>query len=477
MLLLSLVESQSDEESGHEEAAISEANQLETNRMEAAGMEPTSTEVHRTEATKSEREESSEEDETPLMRFLKANRELLQTTAPRPQQQQPVATTFIKKEIEDRDVNQPVEDPISEGGMLISNLHLLAEIATRQSPSPPGPKQEPDENVATTSLMRMTARVPPATAGLHLFPLSAVCGRQEDNRDPPVGTFCAARPLAGTPTVLYPLQQQQQQQQHVSASGLLIRAGGHLTLDPRSSSLLLASEGSILLRRSDLFYPNTGATATVGAAGQQHQAAQTATLFSLVGLQPIMSIAESGGSAAAPALGAGRGGEEDDQQQPKYILPDKNGDNPMGLSAGQGASASSSSSSSSCSSRSSSSRESSPKSFSDSPLSLETSGGGGGGGGRVRCAHCGRICSTLAHLNNHIRSVHSADRLNCPKTLQCGQCSKMFGRNSHLVEHVRTVHEGRKRVYQRAQCKDCGKEFARQCSLNQHLSTSHGKQF
>ena len=108
MLLLSLVESQSDEESGHEEAAISEANQLETNRVEAAGMEPTSTEVHRTEATKSEREESSEEDETPLMRFLKANRELLQTTAPRPQQQQPVATTFIKKEIEDRDVNQPV---------------------------------------------------------------------------------------------------------------------------------------------------------------------------------------------------------------------------------------------------------------------------------------------------------------------------------------------------------------------------------
>ena len=93
--------------------------------------------------------------------------------------------------------------------------------------------------------------------------------------------------------------------------------------------------------------------------------------------------------------------------------------------------------------------------------------------GIIRCDLCGRICSTLAHLNNHIRSVHNNEKSSVPKTIQCKLCPKMFGRSSHLAEHIKTVHEGRKRVYERKACAKCGKEFARQCSLNQHISACH----
>jgi hypothetical protein len=359
----------------------------------------------------------------------------------------------------------------------------LAEIATRQSPSPPSGgttviKPEPDELVATTSLKEKAATRRPALPGL--IPLAAVsmyAGRNggagkaaQIGEDHQSGTTAASNVLFST--------------EHYEAAGDGLLSYSGMESQPLvTQSRLVASgggDGLLMGRKGDVcVYPDTGRTAaifyptaTAGSQGATGSAAQTATLFTLSGLQPFMSSSEVRRSTASP--GAARE-EGEGAPEPKYILPDVESNRQGSYIKTTSAEDAKAQQTNSCSSSasSSSSRESSPKS-SDSPRSLDAANGGSG---RVRCTHCGRICSTLAHLNNHIRSVHSTERPSCPKHLKCERCGKLFGRNSHLVEHVRTVHEGRKRVYQRAQCKDCGKEFARQCSLNQHLSTSHGKQF
>jgi hypothetical protein len=422
-------------------------------------------------------DESEDEKETPLMKFLKANRELLRPS----QQRNPPGNKdhHVAIKAEAVETSDPVTEAAGSGGapLLISNLHLLAEIATRQSPSPPSggttcTKPEPDELVATTSLKEKAATRRPALPGL--IPLAAVsmyAGRNgvadqaakiDENQS---GTTAASGVLFST--------------EHYEAAG-----DGLLSYSGMESRPLVAQsrpvagggfDGLLMGRNGDVsLYPGTGRTtaifyptATAGSQGAAASAAQTATLFTLSGLQPIMSSSEVRRSTASPGAAKEEG---DGAPEPKYSLPDVESNRQDSYRKTTSAEDAKGQQTNSCSSSasSSSSRESSPKS-SDSPRS--------GSGGRVRCTHCGRICSTLAHLNNHIRSVHSTERPSCPKHLKCERCGKLFGRNSHLVEHVRTVHEGRKRVYQRAQCKDCGKEFARQCSLNQHLSTSHGKQF
>jgi hypothetical protein len=463
--------------------SMSEASRLPERRTVASmKIWPTAKAAGNLDASKGHEEENIEDEkETPLMKFLKANRELLRPS----QQRNPPGNKDhnIAIKAEAVETSDPVTEAAGSGGAphLISNLHLLAEIATRQSPSPPSGgttfvKPEPDELVATTSLKEKAATRRPALPGL--IPLAAVSMYAGRNG----GAGMVAQigenqsETTGASNVLFSTERHQ-----ASGDGLLSYSGMESQPLVTQSRLVAGEGGGVTGRNGDVsVYQGTGHTAAIfypaAAAGSQGAAAaspaQTATFFTLSGLQPIMSSSEVSRSTASP--GAARE-EGEGAPEPKYILPDVES-NRQGsyrkTTSGEDAKAQQTNSCSSSAS-SSSSRESSPKS-SDSPRSLDAASGRSG---RVRCTHCGRICSTLAHLNNHIRSVHSTERPSCPKHLKCERCGKLFGRNSHLVEHVRTVHEGRKRVYQRAQCKDCGKEFARQCSLNQHLSTSHGKQF
>jgi hypothetical protein len=463
--------------------SMSEASgRLERKTVASMKIWPTAKAAINLEGSRGHGEENSEDEkETPLMKFLKANRELLRPS----QQRNPPGNKdhHVAIKAEAMETSDPVTEAAGSGGapLLISNLHLLAEIATRQSPSPPSGgttfvKPEPDELVATTSLKEKAAARRPALPGL--IPLAAVSmyagrngGAGKEICEQQSGTTAASNVLFST-------------ERHQAAGDGLLSYSGMASRPLVTQSRLVSGEkgdGLLMGRNGDVsVYPGTGRTAAVfypaatagGQGAAAASAAQTATLFTLSGLQPIMSSSEVRRSTASP--GAAREEEGEGAPEPKYILPDVESnrqDSYRKTTSGEDAKGQQTNSCSSSAS-SSSSRESSPKS-SDSPRSLDAAASGG----RVRCTHCGRICSTLAHLNNHIRSVHSTERPSCPKHLKCERCGKLFGRNSHLVEHVRTVHEGRKRVYQRAQCKDCGKEFARQCSLNQHLSTSHGKQF
>jgi hypothetical protein len=411
-------------------------------------------------------EDRPKEDETPLMRFLKANRELLQTSVgseqEQPQQLGETTTAPSKSNASQQQLEEGENG--DKTSLMTSNLHLLAEIATRESPSPEQPTDEHMASTSTLSDRQTTTARPLPPPGLHLLPLSVLTGRGSR----PVGPI---REEARTSQPAVPHPAAVEQPAAASGGGLVLGAGTQLAALDLRAPVLLAKDGGqrLVLGRPDLLYTVQGAAAAtailypMATTGPPLAAAQTATLFSLGGLQPIMSVSESRRPVAEDAASNATAAVPTSGLQESTPLP-RSLESTKEQSRDQTASSSSASSSSS--------RESSPKSSSDSQPSLLEAGRR-----RVRCAHCGRICSTLAHLNNHIRSVHSNQRLHYPKTMQCGHCSKMFGRNSHLVEHVRTVHEGRKRVYQRAQCKDCGKEFARQCSLNQHLSTSHGKQF
>jgi hypothetical protein len=326
--------------------------------------------------------------------------------------------------------------------------------------------------VATTSLLRdrpertaLVAQMPLRPAGLHLMPIEALSSglpRQTNSRVGPRLTVSSLQypVVAGDSRLIH----------HSSAVDPLVLDTRPLLLATVDSS----SSSAQLQQFPGLLYPSFMPPVT---------AAAVSSVFSLAGLQPVMSISSEAGRSSSTAAVNRRENNGDEDHTPAYILPDLLSESSPHAHLGPAApgmlgtgghfsrTATTTASSYSSSNSSSSSRESSPKS-SDSPA---TTARGTAVGGRIRCQHCGRICSTLAHLNNHVRSVHSLERLNGPKTLQCGQCPKMFGRRSHLMEHLRTVHEGRKRIYQRARCKECGKEFARQCSLNQHLSTSHGK--
>jgi hypothetical protein len=463
--------------------SVSEASgRLERKTVASMKLWPTAKAAVNLEAGRGHGEDESEDEkETPLMKFLKANRDLLRPS----QQRNPPGNKdqHVAIKAEAMETSDPVTEAAGSGGapLLISNLHLLAEIATRQSPSPPSGgttviKPEPDELVATTSLKEKAATRRPALPGL--IPLAAVsmyagrnggageaaaiCEQQSGTTAASNGLFstehCEAAGdglLSYSGLELRPVVTRSRPMAGESGEGLLTGRNGDVSVYPDAG------------RTAAIFYPAATATATAGGQGAAAaSAAPTATLFTLSGLQPIMSSSEVRSGAARE--------EGEGAPEPKYILPDVESHRQDSYRKTTPAEDAKGQQTNSCSSSasSSSSRESSPKS-SDSPRSLDATASGG----RVRCTHCGRICSTLAHLNNHIRSVHSTERPSCPKHLKCERCGKLFGRNSHLVEHVRTVHEGRKRVYQRAQCKDCGKEFARQCSLNQHLSTSHGKQF
>jgi hypothetical protein len=124
-------------------------------------------------------EDRPKEDETPLMRFLKANRELLQTSVgseqEQPQQLGETTTAPSKSNASQQQLEEGENG--DKTSLMTSNLHLLAEIATRESPSPEQPTDEHMASTSTLSDRQTTTARPLPPPGLHLLPLSVLTGR------------------------------------------------------------------------------------------------------------------------------------------------------------------------------------------------------------------------------------------------------------------------------------------------------------
>ena len=331
----------------------------------------------------------------------------------------------------------------------LSNLDLLAEIALRQSPEvklEPLEREEeleekhspPPTSLSTLAQVVGSRQRSNSLNSARLYPAAAATG-QEEQRHPlthlPPGTIIINPRSPGTVA-------ERSQGGGESAAALVVQQGSKILLPIKTSSLLVtgnsdgasATSNNISLAALTVKRPPIGKPVT----------AATHTSTSLL-LNPIMSANPSLATITrvAPLRRHSEGSSS------STLSP--NGSTSPNLS----------------------------QQAATSPVATPVNGGGGTsassgvGGTTVRCELCGRICSTLAHLNNHIRSVHNNEKSSVPKTLGCRLCPKMFGRSSHLAEHVKTVHEGRKRVYERKACAKCGKEFARQCSLNQHISACH----
>jgi hypothetical protein len=110
-----------------------------------------------------------------------------------------------------------------------------------------------------------------------------------------------------------------------------------------------------------------------------------------------------------------------------------------------------------------------------------------------RCDQCGKVLSTKAHLQQHIRTVHFNERLfvcsfdNCGKSCNrkdylkthvqsihegvgysCSVCDKSFTSRSYLKKHISSVHEKT-----RHQCDHCEKSYTARRTLNTHIKQNH----
>lgn len=96
--------------------------------------------------------------------------------------------------------------------------------------------------------------------------------------------------------------------------------------------------------------------------------------------------------------------------------------------------------------------------------------------GNLDCGECGKKCSGISGLKNHLQDVHGKDVAEVEDLLDCTKCGKKCKSMAGLVNHMRFEHdkgEGNEET-RKLKCDECGKLCKNATGIWHHLRLAHG---